>query len=156
MLLWDHFCFVLKAALDISNFVACWLRQASQPDWLSTSEPSIIQTLSDWYWYNNPLFLFDSVSMHALTWIHTPTANTTTLCWLVVVKSELAPRFSFFRANWPLKPELGISTSVQPGRDESCSTIEIHVQPSEMIAHLVSADFSLVSHSSLFFRGHSL
>ncbi len=67
----------LKVALDIRNFLACWTQtgflilffeksRKQQPDWFSTSEPTIIQTLSETdigtitlniFWTNNGLLL---------------------------------------------------------------------------------------------------
>ena len=110
----------LRAALDIRNYFACWLRQASQPDWPSTSEPSIIQTISEWYWYNNPLLTVDV--------FEASTANTTRLCRQIVVKS-MFQRSMFFSAgietDWPLKLLLDQSTYVRPDRVEQCSINEI-------------------------------
>jgi hypothetical protein len=107
----------LGAALDIRNYFACWLRQASQPDWPSTSEPSIIQTISEWYWYNNPLLTVDV--------FEAPTANTTRLCRQIVVKS-MPQRSMIFSAgietDWPLKLLLDQSTYVRPDRVEQCSS----------------------------------
>ena len=107
----------LRAALDIRNYFACCSRQASQPDWPSTSEPSIIQTISEWYWYNNPLLTVDA--------FEAPTANTTRLCRQIVVKS-MPQRSMIFSAgietDWPLKLLLDQSTYVRSDRVEQCSS----------------------------------